>query len=314
MRRQALALALLVAAGQPAAQVPPDIAPKIRAIGPVLNPKMIEETFKLYVPRVAKSAPNASETPDLAYGPDERQRLDIFAPVPKPARGAPVVVFVPGGGYVGGAKSRPGLPFYQNVGVFFATNGMIGVTMNYRLAPKHPWPAGGEDVASALKWLRGNIAQYGGDPRRIFLFGQSAGATHVAHYIFDERLQPPGGEDGVAGAILQSPVLDPAAAPPGPNVEAYYGKDRAAWRERSLHGRLDGRRMPIFLAYAELDPPEFRKEAARLYEGLCKRDGGTCPRTRDLAGHNHISEIVHLGSDDKPFGRDLLDFVRGGVR
>ena len=52
-----------------------------------------------------------------------------------------MVLFVPGGAYVGGAKSRPGVPLYRNVGVFFARNGVVAVTMNYRLAPKDKWPA-----------------------------------------------------------------------------------------------------------------------------------------------------------------------------
>ena len=304
--------AMLAAAGQALAQMPADVAAKLKEIGPVLNPPMIQATFGLYIPRVAKASAGVSSSEDLAYGPDERQRLDVFAPAARAGR-LPVVLFVPGGGYVGGAKSRPGVPFYQNVGVFFAKNGVIGVTMNYRLAPKAVWPAGGEDVAAALAWVRKNIGEFGGDPDRIFVYGQSAGGTHAAHYIFDERLQPAGGNDGVAGAILQSPILDPADAPPGPNVEAYFGKDRAAWADRNLLSKLEGRKIPVFLVYAELDPREFRDEAAKLREGLCKRDGGACPRTSDLKGHNHISEIAHLGSaDDVAFGLELLEFVRTG--
>jgi triacylglycerol lipase len=221
----------------------------------------------------------------------------------------PVVLFVPGGGFVGGAKNREGVPFYQNVAVFFARNGVVGVNMNYRLAPKAPWPAGGEDVAAALRWVKQNIAKFGGDPERIFIFGQSAGATHVAHYTFDERLQPAGGADGVAGAILQSAVFDPAGAPAGPNIQAYFG-DAAGWAEKSLFGRIDGRKIPVFLVTAELDPKPFRDEAEKMRAALCKRDGGACPRTLDLAGHNHISEIAHLGSADEQFGRELLNFIR----
>jgi triacylglycerol lipase len=312
MRITFAAALVLAAAGQAMAQMPADVAAKLKEIGPVLNPPMIQATFDLYIPRVAKASAGVSSSEDLAYGPDERQRLDVFAPAARAGR-LPVVLFVPGGGYVGGAKSRPGVPFYQNVGVFFAKNGVIGVTMNYRLAPKAVWPAGGEDVAAALAWVRKNIGEFGGDPDRIFVYGQSAGGTHAAHYIFDERLQPAGGNDGVAGAILQSPILDPADAPPGPNVEAYFGKDRAAWADRNLLSKLDGRKIPVFLVYAELDPREFRDEAAKLREGLCKRDGGACPRTSELKGHNHISEIAHLGSaDDVAFGLELLEFVRTG--
>jgi hypothetical protein len=53
-----------------------------------------------------------------------------------------------------------------------------------------------------------------------------------------------------------------------------------------------------------------RQVAAKLREALCGRDGA-CPRTSDLKGHNHISEIVHLDSEDLSLGPDLLEFVRG---
>ena len=309
MRVKMLAAALLVAAGQAWAQMPADVAEKLKAIGPVLNPQMIQETFGIYIPRVVKAYPGVSSSEDIAYGPDERHRLDVFAPAARQERAMPVVLFVPGGGYVGGAKNREGVPFYQNVGVFFARNNVVGITMNYRLAPKAPWPAGGEDVAAALRWVKQNIAKFGGDPERIFIFGQSAGATHVAHYAFDERLQPAGGADGVVGAILQSAIFDPAGAPAGPNIQAYFG-DPAAWAEKSLFSRIEGRKIPVFLVTAELDPQPFRDEAGKMRVALCKRDGGACPRTLDLAGHNHISEIAHLGSADEAFGRELLNFMR----
>ena len=300
---------LFTLAGQAIAQMPADVAAKIREIGAVLNPQMIQASFGLYMERVVKAYPGVSSTEDIAYGPDERHKLDVFASAARQERPMPVVLFVPGGGFVGGAKSRPGVPFYQNVGVFFARNNVVGVTINYRLAPKHAWPAGGEDVAAALRWVKQNISKFGGDPERIFVFGQSAGGTHAAHYVFDERLQPAGGGDGVVGAILQSAVFDPAGAPPGPNIAAYFG-DPAGWADRSLFGRIEGRKIPLFLAYAELDPKPFRDESEKMRTALCKRDGGACPRTLDLAGHNHISEIVHLGSADELFGKELLNFIR----
>ena len=290
------------------AQMPADIAAKLKAIGPALNPPMIQATFEIYIPRVPKAAPGVSSVEDLAYGPDERHRLDVFAPAARPGRAMPVVLFIPGGGYVGGAKNREGVPFYQNVGVHFARNGVVGVTMNYRLAPKHPWPAGGEDVAAALRWLKKHIAEFGGDPDRIFLFGQSAGGTHAAHYVFDERLQPANRDDGVAGVILQSAVLDPAGAPPGPNVEAYFGPS-TGWAEKSLLAKVSGRKIPVFVVACELDPKPFRDQAALLIAALAKRDGAQ-PPSLDLPGHNHISEIAHLGSsDDTTFGQALLEFV-----
>jgi triacylglycerol lipase len=309
MKINFVAAAVLAVCGQAVAQMPPDIAAKIKEIGPVLNPAMVQATFDIYIPLVVKAYPGVSSSEDIAYGPDERHRLDVFAPAATQGRAMPVVLFVPGGGYVGGAKSRPGVPFYQNVGVFFARNNVVGVTMNYRLAPKARWPAGGEDVASALQWVRQNIAAFGGDPERIFVYGQSAGGTHAAHYIFDPRLRPASGNDGVAGAILQSALYDPAGAPPGPNIEAYFGTP-AGWGARSLFGKLGGRKVPVFLVYAEFDPPAFRGETEKMRAALCQRDGGACPRMLDLAGHNHISEIAHLGSSDALLREELLDFIR----
>jgi acetyl esterase/lipase len=306
---RSLCLAVLLAfAGGAAAQVPKEAAARIKEIGPVLNPEMIGEMMKLYAPLMPKAPAGVTVKEDIAYGADERQKLDVFVPEKGTGRALPVVIFVHGGGYVGGGKSRAGIPFYQNVGYFFARNRVVGVNMTYRLAPKNPWPAGGEDVAAAVRWVHKNAAEYGGDPERIVLFGQSAGATHVAHYIFDESLQPKDRADGVKGAILQSGIFDPAAAPPGPNVEAYFGKERESWHAKSLYGKLAGRVIPLFLIDAEYDPPPFKEETAKLRNELCKRRG--CPRTTELAGHNHLSEILHLNSADDSMGSDILGFIR----
>jgi acetyl esterase/lipase len=305
-------LALLMAlAGAAAAQMPPEAAAKIKQIGPVLDPKMIAQMFELYAPLMPKPPAGVSVREDVAYGPDERQRLDVFSPQKKPAALLPVVIFVHGGGYVGGDKTRPGLPFYQNVGYFFARSGMIGVNMTYRLAPKHPWPAGGEDVAAAVRWVKANVRGYGGDPKRLVLYGQSAGATHVAHYVFDESLQPKDGEsDGIIGAILQSGVFDPAGAPPGPNVDAYFGKDRESWGAKSLFRMLRGRSVEMFLIDAEYDPPTFKHQTEKLRDELCKLGARGCPRHMELAGHNHLSEILHLNTADDLMGTRIVDFVR----
>lgn len=306
---RAFCLAVLLAFGaSAAAQIPKDAAARIKEIGPVLNPEMIAEMYKLYTPLMPKAPAGVTVKEDLAYGDDEREKLDVFAPEKNPSRAMPVVIFVHGGGYVAGAKSRPGTPFYQNVGYFFARSRVVGVNMTYRLAPKNPWPAGGEDVAAAVRWVHKNIAAYGGDPERIVLFGQSAGATHVAHYVFDESLQPKDGGDGVKGAILQSGIFDPAAAPPGPNIEAYFGKERETWHAKSIYSKLPGRKIPLFIISAELDPQTFKDESARLRNELCKLRG--CPRHTELAGHNHLSEILHLNTADDSMGNDILGFVR----
>ncbi|MFB4423211.1 carboxylesterase/lipase family protein [Streptomyces sp. QL37] len=93
----------------------------------------------------------------------------------------PVMVFVHGGGFVAGS-TRSAL--YD--GVPFARDGVVLVTLNYRLGiagfldvPGAPSNRGMLDVVAALRWVRENIAAFGGDPHNVTLFGQSAGATIV---------------------------------------------------------------------------------------------------------------------------------------
>ena len=309
LRLATIMIAAAVSMAAPvAAQVQPEAAARIAAFGPVLNPDLVKAMHEVYNPLQPKSAPGIAMTGDLAYGADERQMLDVFAPEVKPARPLPVVIFVHGGGFVAGAKRTPGTIMYQNVGLFYASSGMIGVVTTYRLAPKHPYPAGGEDVAASVRWVQANIARFGGDPGRIVLHGQSAGATHVGHYVFDKSLQPRDGRDGVIGAILQSAVFDPAGAPAGPNVTAYYG-DPSKWDGTSQFDKLDGRAIPVLLLSSELNPEPFKRQFTRMQEALCKRDGGRCPTAIEIAGHNHISEIFHLNSSDQSLGPALLDFI-----
>jgi len=94
-----------------------------------------------------------------------------------------------------------GLPFYDNVALWAVRHRLIGVNMTYRLAPQFGWPAGAEDVASAVRYLRGAIASRNGDPERIYVMGHSAGAVHVATYLAHPEMQSSDGP-GIAGAVL----------------------------------------------------------------------------------------------------------------
>ena len=196
-----LALASIALAGFGMAQqsaIPPEVTAKVRALGPVQNNETIESARALYGPLQPALGPQILVKADLAYGPDKRQKLDVFAPAQKPAQSVPVVVFFHGGAYIRGDKTTPGTPFYQNIAAFWVRNGMVGVNATYRLAPQHQWPTAAQDVATAATWVRANIPAYGGDTNRIVLMGHSAGASHVATYIFHKELHPAGGADGVA--------------------------------------------------------------------------------------------------------------------
>jgi triacylglycerol lipase len=265
---------------------------QLRGLGSELSPPLIQATQRLFAASFAGMDPSTSITRDHRYGPDERHRLDIFNKASQ--KQAPVLVFVHGGGFVMGDKRAPDLPFYDNIGNFAVLCGYVGVTMTYRLAPANPWPAGSEDVAAAVKWLRANVANHGGDPTRIFLMGQSAGAVHVAGYVADKRLHAPEGA-GLAGALMISGSYDVAQADANAFHLAYYGDAAESWPERSTIGGLTSTDLPLFFSVSELDGADFQKQAALLVSAFT-RARGRFPQMHWLAGHNHLSPVLAVGS------------------
>ncbi len=99
--------------------------------------------------------------------------LDLYRPGSSGLR--PAIVFVHGGGWSSGDKSA-----LAEYALFFAERGYVGISVNYRLAPEHPFPAAVEDTKAAVRWLKENAERYGVDPNRIGAMGSSAGGHLVA--------------------------------------------------------------------------------------------------------------------------------------
>lgn len=303
----ALALTTSLAAqGAPETPPPPNTVPQdvvdyVRAKGNTVDVSIAS----LYQSRQQQGdLPGVKKTPHQAYGTDPRQFVDVFAPATRPATPVPVVVFMHGGAFVGGSLSSPDSFTYDHLGKFFARNGYVFVNVEYRLAPAHPWPAGGEDMRGAVEWTLRHIGQFGGDPARIFVMGHSAGASHAAHYTFDTRVQANGGKDGVIGSILLSPVVSLEGMKGSP---AYYGRDPTPDMASITH--VNERSLPVFLGFAQYDPVFFQDDAARLFSALCARDR-QCPAIKMLQQHSHISEIDHINTADDSAGSDILTFIR----
>ncbi|MGH6892508.1 MAG: alpha/beta hydrolase [Dongiaceae bacterium] len=119
-------------------------------------------------------------TTDVSYGADARQRLDIYRPAD--ARKAPVILFWYGGSWQHGAKD-----YYAFVGAALARQGFVAILPDYRLAPDHPFPTFVEDAASAVGWAHDHADELGGDPRRIYLSGHSAGGHSALMLALDPR-------------------------------------------------------------------------------------------------------------------------------
>jgi acetyl esterase/lipase len=122
-----------------------------------------------------------NKTSDLAYGPDPRNKLDVYAP--KNAKGpAPVVIFLYGGNWNSGERGD-----YRFIGEALASRGMVAVVADYRLYPQVRYPGFLEDAAQAVAWTATKVAQYGGDPQHLYLMGHSAGAYNSAMIALDRR-------------------------------------------------------------------------------------------------------------------------------
>lgn len=221
-------------------------------------------------------------------------------------KGKPVVIFFHGGGLVRGDKNAGG-PYYGNVADFYARHGAVGVNATYRLAPDFGWPAGGQDVGAAVAWVGAHAHEFGGDPERIVVTGHSAGATHVASYVFRPELHP-GGKPGFKAAILMSGVYGIDENNPPPNHIAYYGKEHAEYAKRQVVGNAAWCGFPTLFTLAQYDPVRFESGAYRLLSELVDK-GAPTPRVTQYLGHNHITPAFAIGSGDAQVEQPLLDFL-----
>jgi acetyl esterase/lipase len=288
--------------------MPPDIAKKLAERGRVVEP---DATATLYAP-LQQTEPyfGVRIERDLKYGPAERNLLDVFMPQATTS-GRPVLIFVHGGAFVRGNKRRtPDSPFYDNVMLWAVKNGFIGVNMTYRLAPQSAWPAGAEDVASAVQWVSKEIGERGGDPSRLYLMGHSAGAVHVASYVsHPEFYKVKNG--GLKGAIMVSGIYDLTTGPLNEPERSYFGNDPARYAgESSLSGLLKTD-IPLMAAAAQLDPPRFVEQLEQFKAAACKRPIG-CARALVLPQHSHMSEVYSINTGDTRLTDQILEFVKAG--
>jgi acetyl esterase/lipase len=258
--------------------------------------------------------------PDLAYGPDPEQRLDLSVPT---AREFPTVLFIHGGSLTSGDKADGD---YRNVCAPFVAAGIACANVNYRLAPAHHWPAQAEDVAAAVAWVRTNIGRYGGDPQKLFLFGHSSGAMLVAlvgtdeRYLAQHKLKTSDVQGIVPmGSIMWDDELEQVLTRDGTDrVREAFEKDPDNGMYESLDVYLDHwpirhvkAGLPPFLfliAEGEQDQPPVLKTNRKFVEDA--RTMGNRAEYKVLPGRTHFSAIRKFGEPDDPAFTIVRDFVR----
>jgi len=244
-----------------------------------------------------------SVTEDLAYGSSARQKLDVYTPDHLTAK-APVILFFYGGSWQNGRKED-----YLAFGESFATKGIVVAVADYRVYPEVRYPDFLEDGAAALAYVHAHIAEYGGDPDRIFVAGHSAGGYIAVMLASDPKyLEDAGGKlswvrgaIGIAGPYDFLPLKDPAL------VTIFGGADRTDTQPITY---IDGKRPPMLLAAGEDDKTVDPGNATRMAAKLQSFDSPV--EVRIYPGTSHVGIILSLAPTlrgNTTLRQDVIDFV-----
>lgn len=277
------------------------------ALGFDMTPEMVGGSIALSAPEIDESIyEGVVVAKDIPYGEHARQVLDVYSD--GTADGSkPVLVYVHGGGFIQGAKDSPTTPYFKNLGAWAVKQGYVAVTMNYRLAPEFKYPSGAQDVASVITWIVDHIAEYGGDPKRIFLSGQSAGSMHVADYVVGHGGYGPHGR-ALAGAIIISCLYDVSRAVVKDMHTAYWGEDTSKWADYATLPGLLETDLPIICTVSEYDQEEFLDHAAQFVGAWYERHQDFPPLHR-LYGQNHLTPVYAIGSQWDVLGPLVKRFI-----
>lgn len=193
-----------------------------------------------------------------------RLQCDVYGPE---GEGAPTLVYLHGGAWILGSPWT-----HRRITAELASRGVLVLSLDYRRAPKFRYPAARDDVLTAISWARAEASTYGGDPARLFVGGDSAGANLAAGAIASGAAGP------LAGAILLYGVYD------------YF--------------RVKSRMIELFQAFCGDDQPYLPDQdldALRLEPGVVPEMATRIfPRTllmtgvRDLFLAEHLSMHSHL--------------------
>jgi acetyl esterase/lipase len=288
--------------------IDPALAAALRELGPTQNLSAVQALYEPW--RLQQPRGGVAVHTDEADGPHPRHRLDRYVPTRRGTH--PLLVWLHGGGFVRGDKAQR-----ANIGYWGAREGFVTVLPNYRLAPEDRWPSGAEDVVAVWRWLQAHARHFAGDPERIVLAGESAGAAHVAAATLLRRFQPASWQ--IAGAVLLSGPYNPrleglarnqfGIATPDPRNDAYFGAEPSVWGAASVVDHIDAAPFPLWIGFAERDLLQMQVQAGELFARLVSRHG-FAPELRMLREHNHFSSGYSIGTEDTSASQPVADFVR----
>lgn len=259
------------------------------------------QTFGMLVPKDAGTTRLAEA---VSYGPDPRQRLDLYAPEGAVAA-LPILLFVNGGSWNEGSRSD-----YEFVGRAFAARGYLTITMDYRLLPQSQFPAFVQDVALAIAWAETEGARFGGDPERIFAVGHSAGAYNLALSVLDKRYLRDAGANPKAlrGIATLAGPFDFLPLDTRVTIDT-FGKVADPARTQPINF-VAADAPPFLLLTGTADTTVYPKNSRALSRHL--KNVGAAVESKEYEGMGHAGIMLALAKPLRnmvaPVYEDILDF------
>lgn len=270
----------------------------------------------LFLPLVLlllRALPASAELPasvtvqrDIAYGANPAQRFDVYLP-PQP-QNAPILFMVHGGAWRVGDKANERV--VENKVAHWAPQGVIFVSVNYRMIPDAEPLLQAEDVARALAKVQELAPGWGGDPGNIILMGHSAGA-HLAALInaAPDIATAAGAKPWKGTVLLDSGALDVPAIMNARHLPLYdkaFGDDPADWQAASPYHRLAGP-MPPILAVCRKRSSDSCAANRAFAEKAATLGGKVDMLPMDLS-HGEINKLLGLPG---AYTTRVDDFMRG---
>jgi acetyl esterase/lipase len=249
---------------------------------------------------------------DLSYGQNIKQRLDLYMPKQK-VTGAPVFLFLHGGGFREGDRAQ-----YGFIAKPFVEKGIIVAVASYRLTdPGFVYPSQVEDVRHALQWLHQNIHTYGGDGMQLYVGGHSSGGILAADVGVDRTWMKQAGIPTLAlrgmvpvSAQYDLRVNDPAAA----NKVFWSVYAASADRQRAASPILNIRD-PVpkaLVAAGSTEQQEFEDFVAGSMQLVKKlNDAGVKAQFMSLEGQAHKDTALALGDSSSPLSQAVVEMILG---
>lgn len=245
---------------------------------------------------------------DIAYGSHHRQKLDLYFPLPSSATSGQgkTIIFFYGGSWESGHRQQ-----YKFVAEALTSAGYNVVIPDYRVYPEVRFPDFVHDAARVVSWVKQSIAQYGGNPDKVFVAGHSAGAHIAAMLALDEsylarvQLQPGdlSGMIGLAGPYDFLPLKSET-------LKTIFGPENERWRSQPIHF-ADGTNPPVLLLVGNNDLTVLPRNSRNLAAKIQENNGNV--KLVEFDDYGHVAMVAKLAKPLRGEGRllaEIVNFVR----